>query len=116
MFKALVFGLLSTESGEDEDLPGLKVMVRELDDVLFRDVGNKIRDSGKYVFVPNNTVKNCVRVWVLDVTSVLQANTYWDHSCTDILEILTGHSLMTPPHERFIYKRIRAALVCFQLV
>ncbi|XP_064623057.1 IQ motif and ankyrin repeat domain-containing protein 1-like [Lineus longissimus] len=34
-------------AGFDEDsLPGLKVMIRELDDVLLRDVGNKINDSG----------------------------------------------------------------------
>lgn len=32
-----------------EDLPGLKVMVKELDDVLFRDVGNRIAESGKLV-------------------------------------------------------------------
>ena len=38
---------LATESMDMEDLPGLKVMVRELDDVLFRDVGNRIADSGK---------------------------------------------------------------------
>lgn len=31
----------------DDLLPGLKVTVRELDDVLLRDVGNRIRDSGK---------------------------------------------------------------------
>jgi hypothetical protein len=30
-----------------DDLPGQRVFVRELDDVLFRDVGNKIKDSGK---------------------------------------------------------------------
>lgn len=35
-----------TEMDED-DLPGLKVSVRELDDVLMRDVGNRIKDSGK---------------------------------------------------------------------
>ena len=35
------------ESGDGDDLPGLKVMVRELDDVLLRDIGNKIHDSGK---------------------------------------------------------------------
>ena len=33
--------------GGEEELPGLKVMVRELDDVLLKDVGNRIRDSGK---------------------------------------------------------------------
>jgi hypothetical protein len=33
--------------GTDDEMPGLKVMVKELDDVLFRDVGNKIKDSGK---------------------------------------------------------------------
>ena len=44
-FKLYVLNL--SESMEAEDLPGLKVMVRELDDVLFRDVGNRIADSGK---------------------------------------------------------------------
>ncbi|GFN81375.1 fam83h antisense RNA 1 (head to head) [Plakobranchus ocellatus] len=39
-------------AGEDtaveDDSPGLKVPVKELDDVLFRDVGNRIKDSGKW--------------------------------------------------------------------
>ena len=30
-----------------EDLPGIQIMMKELDDVLLRDVGNKINDSGK---------------------------------------------------------------------
>uniref|UniRef100_A0A2C9KSV2 Uncharacterized protein n=1 Tax=Biomphalaria glabrata TaxID=6526 RepID=A0A2C9KSV2_BIOGL len=32
----------------EEELPGLKVVIKELDDVLFRDVGNRIKDSGKW--------------------------------------------------------------------
>ncbi|KAL5017302.1 hypothetical protein ScPMuIL_006891 [Solemya velum] len=36
------------ESLGEEELPGLKVLVRELDEVLIRDVGNKIKDSGKW--------------------------------------------------------------------
>ena len=32
---------------DDEDLPGVKVHIKELDDVLLRDVGNKILESGK---------------------------------------------------------------------
>ncbi|KAK3583241.1 hypothetical protein CHS0354_015422 [Potamilus streckersoni] len=39
----------------EEDLPGLKVQVRELDDVLFRDVGNKIKDSGKWPLIIDTT-------------------------------------------------------------
>ena len=39
--------LFHSESMDMEELPGLKVTVRELDDVLFRDVGNRIADSGK---------------------------------------------------------------------
>ncbi|XP_066303591.1 IQ motif and ankyrin repeat domain-containing protein 1-like [Branchiostoma lanceolatum] len=34
--------------GIEEELSGIKVTVRELDDVLLRDVGNKIKDSGKW--------------------------------------------------------------------
>ncbi len=34
-------------AAEGEELPGLKVTIRELDDVLLRDVGNKIQDSGR---------------------------------------------------------------------
>ena len=30
-------------------MPGLKVTIKELDDVLMRDVGNRIQESGKYV-------------------------------------------------------------------
>ena len=32
---------------DEDDLPGVKVTIRELDDVLMRDVGNRISDSGK---------------------------------------------------------------------
>lgn len=39
------------EELDDNDLPGLKVMVRELDDVLMRDVGNRIKDSGKWPLI-----------------------------------------------------------------
>ncbi|KAK6188445.1 hypothetical protein SNE40_004616 [Patella caerulea] len=35
----------------DDNLPGVKVMIRELDEVLMRDVGNKIKDSGKWPFI-----------------------------------------------------------------
>ena len=45
--KYYFFSFHFTEAIEMEELPGLKVMVRELDDVLFRDVGNRIADSGK---------------------------------------------------------------------
>ncbi len=38
---------LPAETGDVDDMPGLKVMVRELDDVLLRDVGNRIKESGK---------------------------------------------------------------------
>ncbi|CAH1774100.1 unnamed protein product [Owenia fusiformis] len=38
-----------------DDLPGLKVTVRELDDVLVRDVGNKIKDSGKWPMIIDRT-------------------------------------------------------------
>ena len=30
-----------------DDTPGLKVNIKELDDVLLRDVGNRIKDSEK---------------------------------------------------------------------
>ncbi|KAI8521319.1 IQ motif and ankyrin repeat domain-containing protein 1 [Branchiostoma belcheri] len=38
-------------NGVEEELSGIKVTVRELDDVLIRDVGNKIKDSGKWPLV-----------------------------------------------------------------
>jgi hypothetical protein len=34
-------------SETSENLPGLQIMIKELDDVLLRDVGNKIKDSEK---------------------------------------------------------------------
>ncbi|XP_048763546.2 IQ motif and ankyrin repeat domain-containing protein 1-like isoform X2 [Ostrea edulis] len=34
-----------------EDLPGLQIMIKELDDVLLKDVGNKIKDSGKWPLI-----------------------------------------------------------------
>ncbi|XP_013396876.1 putative IQ motif and ankyrin repeat domain-containing protein [Lingula anatina] len=36
------------EGMAEEDLPGIKVNIKELDDVLLRDVGNKIKESGKW--------------------------------------------------------------------
>lgn len=39
------------EEMDEDDLPGLKVTVRELDDVLLRDVGNRIKDSGKWPLI-----------------------------------------------------------------
>ena len=41
-----VLHLCFTAVNED-DAPGLRVLIKELDDVLLRDVGNKIQDSGK---------------------------------------------------------------------
>ncbi|XP_071117231.1 IQ motif and ankyrin repeat domain-containing protein 1-like isoform X2 [Haliotis cracherodii] len=38
-------------NGGPGDLPGLKVMVRELNEVLLRDVGNKIKESGKWPLI-----------------------------------------------------------------
>ncbi|CAD5125234.1 DgyrCDS13477 [Dimorphilus gyrociliatus] len=35
----------------EEELPGLKVNIRELDDVLLRDVGNRIKESGKWPLI-----------------------------------------------------------------
>lgn len=32
---------------EGLELPGVQINIKELHDVLFRDVGNKIKDSGK---------------------------------------------------------------------
>ncbi|BFZ16284.1 hypothetical protein BsWGS_19323 [Bradybaena similaris] len=47
--------LRESMAGSDEEvedkLPGMKVSIRELDDVLFRDAGNKIADSGKWPFL-----------------------------------------------------------------
>ena len=40
--------VLSVATDEDEDIPAdAVVMVRELDEVLMKDVGNKIAQSGK---------------------------------------------------------------------
>lgn len=39
------------EEISEEDLPGLRVTVRELDDVLMRDVGNRISESGKWPLI-----------------------------------------------------------------
>ncbi|XP_012942165.1 IQ motif and ankyrin repeat domain-containing protein 1 isoform X2 [Aplysia californica] len=40
---------MAAEDEEVEDqLPGLKILVKDLDEVLFRDVGNRIKDSGKW--------------------------------------------------------------------
>ncbi|XP_078485832.1 IQ motif and ankyrin repeat domain-containing protein 1-like [Ciona intestinalis] len=41
--------LRETQSdGKDDDLPGVKCNIRELDEVLMRDVGNRIKSSGKW--------------------------------------------------------------------
>ena len=40
---------LVEEEGIPDDFPGQKVNIKELDDVLMRDVGNKIKESKKFV-------------------------------------------------------------------
>ena len=44
---------LGDESGQEaaDHLPGLKVAIRELDEVLVRDVGNRIAESGKWPLI-----------------------------------------------------------------
>lgn len=44
-------------SESNENLPGIQILIKELDDVLLRDVGNKIKDSGKYVYLLNHEVQ-----------------------------------------------------------
>ncbi|XP_059144991.1 IQ motif and ankyrin repeat domain-containing protein 1-like [Physella acuta] len=39
------------DDDDEDDLPGIKVIVKELDDVLFRDVGNRLKQSGKWPFI-----------------------------------------------------------------
>lgn len=36
----------------------MQILIKELDDVLLRDVGDKIKDSGKYVYLFNHEVHN----------------------------------------------------------
>lgn len=38
---------ITDADGIDDDGPGVKILVKDLDDVLVRDVGNRIKDSGK---------------------------------------------------------------------
>lgn len=56
-----------------DDLPGLKITVRELDDVILRDVGNKIKDSGK---------------WPLIIDSSGQAATFLRYRDTNFIQAL----------------------------
>ena len=37
-----------SDGQSEEETAGVKVIVRELDDVLFRDVGNKMANDGRY--------------------------------------------------------------------
>ena len=47
------FALREKESkdGEEEELPGEAIKIKDLDDVLLKDIGNKVRDSGKWPLV-----------------------------------------------------------------
>ncbi|KAK3089405.1 hypothetical protein FSP39_003377 [Pinctada imbricata] len=47
-FSLIYLVIIYLSAAEDDNAPGLKVMIRELDDVILRDVGNKIKDSGKW--------------------------------------------------------------------
>lgn len=51
------------EELDDNDLPGVKVTIRELDDVLLRDVGNRISESGKWPLIidPNGQAATFLR-------------------------------------------------------
>ncbi|CAK8672610.1 unnamed protein product [Clavelina lepadiformis] len=47
--------LRDQEHGDQEELPGIKCNIRELDEVLMRDVGNRIKDSGKWPMIIDTT-------------------------------------------------------------
>ncbi|KAK3259728.1 hypothetical protein CYMTET_31288 [Cymbomonas tetramitiformis] len=49
--KLALRNLKDAEGAEDEDEVGIRIELKELDEVLMRDVGNKIRDSGKWPLV-----------------------------------------------------------------
>lgn len=72
----------------DEELPGVKAHIRELEEVLLRDVGNKIADSGK---------------WPLLIDSTQKASTFLRYRDTNYLNALNPQT-MTPD-------RIRMALI-----
>ncbi|KAK2170227.1 hypothetical protein NP493_1134g01036 [Ridgeia piscesae] len=48
------------EEGIADDFPGQKVNIKELDDVLIRDVGNKIKESGKWPLVIDTSGQSSV--------------------------------------------------------
>lgn len=65
------------EEGEEEAArPGIHCAVRELDDVLLRDVGNRLRDSGK---------------WGLLVDRSGQATTFLRYRDTNYLNVLSAN-------------------------
>lgn len=67
------------EEGADlDDLPGLKVTMKELDDVLMRDVGNRIKDSGK---------------WPLIIDTHGQAATFLRYRDTNYICTLSPHQM-----------------------
>ncbi|ESO94491.1 hypothetical protein LOTGIDRAFT_215456 [Lottia gigantea] len=76
------------ESDVSDNLPGVKVAIRELEEVLLRDVGNKIRDSGK---------------WPLIIDTSGQASTFLRYRDTNVINALRQQD-MEP-------NRIRLALL-----
>ncbi|KAJ8305740.1 hypothetical protein KUTeg_016285 [Tegillarca granosa] len=66
------------DAATDEELPGVKVNIRELDDVLLRDVGNKIKDSGR---------------WPLMIDPSGQAATFLRYRDTNYLNALSPHQM-----------------------
>ncbi|KAJ8305745.1 hypothetical protein KUTeg_016290 [Tegillarca granosa] len=67
----------------DEELPGVKVNIRELDDVLLRDVGNKIKDSGSIH----------VNFWPLMIDPSGQAATFLRYRDTNYINALSPHQM-----------------------
>ena len=59
---------------DQEELPGIKCNIRELDEVLMRDVGNRIKDSGKWPMIIDTTGQASTFVRYRDTNYVCALN------------------------------------------
>nr|XP_022312740.1 putative IQ motif and ankyrin repeat domain-containing protein [Crassostrea virginica] len=58
-----------------EDLPGIQIMMKELDDVLLRDVGNKINASGKWPLIIDRSAQAATFLRYRDTNYLNSLNT-----------------------------------------
>ena len=71
---SVYFAVMSSSQSSEQEEKGVKVTIRDLEDVLIRDVGNKIADDGRWPLLIDETGQVSVFVRYTDTNYLNAAN------------------------------------------